>query len=599
MHEDKMLFLRGIGVSEGIVMGHPYIINRSELTVHEVDLKPGEVEKEIERFHGAIETSKEQLSKIRATFAKTTGEDSAQIIDAQLMVLEDVSMIEEVVSMIRAARKNPEFVLESKMDETIERLEKAESEYMRERAHDVRDVKRRIISNLLGQKKEIIKKPHGEWILVIDHLAPSETAQVFHQNFAGIVCEMGGKTSHVAIMTKTMEIPTVLGAVDATRKIPLGSRIIIDGKDGNILVNPPEKVEKKYSTYQKKLQEKKKNLNKIKLLPPQTIDEYRVTLSANIELPEEVAAVKKYNAEGIGLFRTEVIYTTQKEAPTEDEQYEIYKKLSEDVKDHSIIIRTFDIGGDKFSVHFDHSFEPNPFLGWRAIRIGLTYPDLLKTQLRAILRASVRGNLKLMFPMISTLDEIKQARQILDDTMEELQKENIEFDNKIETGIMIEVPSAAILARELAPHVDFFSIGTNDLIQYTMAADRGNARVSYLYQSYNPAVLKLIKYVVDAGHYEGIWVGLCGEMAGDPRAIVMLLGMGMDEFSTNPIAVPMVKSIIRSVRFSDAQKLAEQVLRFTTEKEVLDYIDKMNKEILPQSLLENQLFNNQLINNNA
>ncbi|MBN1755360.1 phosphoenolpyruvate--protein phosphotransferase [bacterium] len=590
MKNQKMAILEGIGVSDGIILARPFIINRAELIVKESKLGKKEAEAEINRFLEAIELSKEQLRKVRAAMAKTTGEKSAQIIDAQLVFLEDTSMINEITGQIRSELKNPEFILDRKMKETISRLEKVNNQYLRDRTHDFQDVFRRVTANLLGFKREILKKPEGEYILVIDHLAPSETTQVFHEGFCGIVTEMGGKTSHVAIMAKTMEIPTVLGVVDATRQVPPEGILIVDGSRGKVVVNPPSPLIKKYEEYQKKLGLQRREFSKLKPLIPKALDGHRITLSANIELPEEIRAVNKYNAEGVGLFRTEVIYTTQEESPTEEEQYQIYRQLAQDVKPHSAIIRTFDIGGDKFSSHFDHSFEPNPFLGWRAIRIGLTHPELLKIQMRAILRASVLKNLKMMFPMISTLDEIYEVKKLLDETKDELRAKGQLFDEKIQIGIMIEVPSAALIARELAKHVDFFSIGTNDLTQYIMAADRGNARVSYLYQSYNPAVLKLIQQVVVAGHFEGIWVGLCGELAGDPRATIMLLGMGLDEFSTNPISVPAVKKIIRSVNFSDAQLVAEEIRRFTTEKEMIEFLDRKNKELLPAEILDNPLF---------
>ncbi len=583
-----MEVLKGLSSSPGIVIEKAYVVNRCELVVSEKHISLDEMDAEIERFENAVERAKTQLKRISASLLKSGGgETAADIIDAQLYLLNDITLIDEVIALVNQENKNPEYILEKKIDEAIRSIRNADDDYLKERVDHLIDVKRRLLANLLESKHQTIISPEEERILVVDHLAPSETVRVYHSNFVGIVTEMGGVTSHISIMARTMEIPAVIGLEGITKKVTHDSTLILDGEKGTVIIDPDEPTKQKYLDFKQEFRRWKLKFEGAKELTPITKDNHRITLAANIELLEEIEVVKSYNAEGVGLFRTEVLYSTQQDFPSQEQQYQTYLDASEQVKPQSIIIRTFDIGGDKVSHSEDHRYEPNPFLGWRAIRIGLSYPNLLKNQMKAILRAAAKNkNIKIIFPLLSNLDEIRKINALLQECKDELRAQNIPFDENMEAGVMIEVPSAAIIARDLAKYVDFFSIGSNDLVQYTLAVDRGNARVADLYQSYNPAILKLIKFTVDSGHLEGIWVGLCGQIAGDPKATAMLLGMGLDEFSTNPVLVPEIKTVIRALKFSDCRNISEKVIKLHTEQEVLDLLKQENKRLLPSELFE-------------
>ncbi len=581
-----MEIIEGIGVSPGIAIAPAHKIERGEITIEPENIASEEVQEEIRRFREALQKSKDQLVRVQAAIAKTMGDESAAIIEAQIMLMSDVSVVDETIAGIKNKRLSAESALDIVLRKAIDALESADDATMAERAHDLIDVRRRILSNLMGMAHHVIQDVPENRILIIQHLAPSETAQLFHGKYVGLALEMGGATGHVAIMTRTMELPCVLGISNVTGLIESGDTVIVDGHDGTVIVNPTKTVLKKYKD-RKKAQEKHKAwLIRFKDKLAVTTDGHKLSVGANLELPGEIETVVKYGSDGVGLFRTELLYTRSTKLPGEDEQTAVYKELADTIHPNSLVIRTFDIGGDKFAEILGTPFEPNPFLGWRAIRIGLSRPRVLKTQLRAILRAAYKRNIKIMFPMISNRDEVAQAIALLEESRDELEKEGIRCAKKIDVGIMVEVPSAAILSREIAPLVDFFSIGTNDLIQYTLAVDRGNQRIKDLYQSYNPAVLKLVKYTIDAAHFGGIWCGLCGEMAADPRATAMLIGMGLDEFSVNPPAVPMIKGIIRSISAKDARRIAEETLRFSTQDEVIEFLEEKNRELLPPEFLE-------------
>jgi len=578
--------LHGIGASSGIAIAPAHRIERGEISVVYSQISENEIENEIERFRSAIGKSKDQLVRIQAALAKTMGEATSAIIEPQIMLMSDVAVIDETIAGIRDKRFKAEYAFDQVMSRAIHALAQADDETLSERTHDFRDVRTRVLSNLLGMSHHIIQEIPDERILVIRHLAPSETAQLFGNKFVGIVCEMGGRTSHVAIMARTMEIPCVLGAEKIVDKVDSDAMMIIDGEPGEVIIEPDKDTLSLFEKRRDSMAKRRNKLFKKANKPAITKDKFRLTVGANLELPGEAKAAVRYGADGVGLFRTELIYTSGIDIPSQDEQTEIYSRVADKLAPNSVVIRTFDIGGDKFYENFDSTFEQNPFLGWRAIRIGLARPELLKTQMKAILRAAYNRNIKMMFPMISNREEVVQAKKLLEESRNELLDEGKNFSENLEVGIMVEVPSAAIMAREIASLVDFFSIGTNDLIQYVLAVDRGNQKINHLYQSFNPAVLKLIKYTIDSAHLEGIWCGMCGEMASDPIAVMMLVGMGLDELSVVPPAVPKIKEIIRNISMKEARDIAKECTRFTTHEEVANYLTEQSENYLPKSILE-------------
>ncbi len=577
--------LAGIGVSEGIAIGRAVVIRRDTLKIIERKLLIREIDVERQRFLSAIGTTLRELAGIRAKIAKGLGEKSAEIIDAQILLLQDNRLIGDILELIETRLRNAEYLVQEKMDEIIAEFSQRSNNnpFMLERVQDLQDLKNRLLWNIIGkEKRRLFDHLPPRSIVVISNLAPSESVQLFGRGVAGLVSERGGRTSHMAIIAKTLELPAVLGVEGACELISTGEKLVLDGDTGRIVVNPPRRVISQYRELQRAIHKMEERYLAEIEEPPITEDGHRVTVSANIEIPEELDLVRRHGAEGVGLLRTELLYISQSEFPSEELQWKVYSELAEKLNPDPLIIRTFDIGGDKLSYKLSRSLEPNPFLGWRAIRIGLTHPELLKPQLRAILKASASGNVKLMFPMISSQDEVERLLKLLEEAKMELNREGVEYNERLEVGIMVEIPSAALLARELAKLVDFFSIGTNDLIQYTLAADRGNQKVADYYQSYNPSVIRLMKEAVDGGHSEGIWVGLCGEMAGDPKATIFLLGLGIDEFSCVPRKVPIIKSIIRSVKLSAARRVAESCLRAKSESEVVKIMKEANRELLPE-----------------
>jgi len=576
---------KGIGSGSGFALGPAIIVHRGELAVPKDSIKKGEISREHKRFRDAVEMTRKQLDRIRGSIAKAMGEKAASVIDAQIMVLSDPACIDETEKLIVKKLINSAHAFDIVMQSSIEAMLASNNNVFIDRVQDIQDVRRRLLANLLGLKHQVIPMPKRKSILVINHLAPSETAQLFGSKYVGLVTEAGGFTSHIAIMTRTMDLPAVLGVSNITEIIPENSTVVLDSMLGQIIIEPEDNVLKEYKNKQRKYFRRRKYFMSAVDKPAITPDEHKVTVTANLELPEEVSLVEHYGAQGIGLFRTELLYIQNEELPSEDEQFEIYRSIAKQISPNSAIIRTFDVGGDKLGSLFQYHYEPNPFLGFRAIRIGLKHPEILRTQIRAILRASHYGNLLIMFPMIALREEMVSAKEIVEKVKEELRNEKIKFDENIPVGAMVEVPSAAILSRELAQICDFFSIGTNDLVQYTLAADRGNPRVAHIYQTYHPSVLKLIKFTIDSAHYAGKWVGLCGEMAGEIRAVPLLLGMGLDEFSTVPARVPVVKKIIRSTNFRKAREIAEQALRFTTQDDIISYLDEQIIKILPANML--------------
>lgn len=568
MDNSSSTVLRGIGASPGTAIGKVFLYQSEELTIQKRKIPSPDVEKEISRFHQALRKTRQDLETIRLKMKEEMGEEHISIFDFHLLVLEDPLLTKETVENIRKEKLNVEYVLYQTLQKVEHLLGNLDNTYYKERVSDVRDVGWRILQNLQGKPRHTLAELGEEAIVIAHDLHPSDTAQMRGEKVKGFATELGGRTSHTAIIARALEIPAVVGLQEISRKVKTGDSIIIDGSQGKVIINPDEKTVQQYLATKRKRVTFEEELRQLRNLPAVTLDGYRVTLAANIEFPEEVQSVLEHGAEGIGLYRTEFLYLNRPKLPTEEEQYESYRLVAEKVAPSPVILRTLDVGGDKFLSYLGFAPEINPFLGLRAIRLCLARVDIFKTQLRAILRASAHGKLKLMYPLISTVEELRQANQILTEVKKELQQGNIPFDQNLEVGAMIEVPSAALNADILASEVNFFSVGTNDLIQYTMAVDRVNPRIAYLYEPFNPAVLRLLITTIEAAHQAGIWVGVCGEMAGDVSSALILLGMEIDELSMSAVAVPEIKKIIRSFTLKEAKELVKKVLTLKTAQEI-------------------------------
>jgi phosphotransferase system enzyme I (PtsI) len=575
------MILKGIPASPGIVIGEAFLFDTRRFIVPARIIKDDAVPGEIARFEEALIKTRSEILDIQKKITKEMGSHHAEIFNAHLLVLEDRMIIEEVITGIKKEHRCVEHVFTKVLDKYINVFAKMEDEYLKERISDIDDVGKRVLKNLLGAKESSLSELRQEVIVVAYDLSPSDTATMHKKNVIGFVTDIGGRTSHTAIMAKSLEIPAVVGLEGATAKIKAGDILLVDGTEGVVIVNPDKMMLKKYQIRQHHFIEFGKTLINLKGKFGETIDGHRVELSANIELPEETDSVIAHGAEGIGLYRTEFLYMNRHGLPSEEEQFEAYKKVVTKFPKEPVIVRTLDLGGDKFLSQLEVPHEMNPFLGWRAIRFCLAKPDIFKVQLRAILRASAFGNIKIMFPMISGVEELRQAISILNEVKTELRTKKIKFNENIEVGAMIEIPSAALTCDLLAKEVDFFSIGTNDLIQYSLAVDRVNEKIAYLYKPTHPAVLRLIKNIIDSGHKENIWVGMCGEMAGEPGFGLILLGLGLDEFSMSPVAVPEVKYTIRNVKFTEAKKIAEKALSLPTAEEVDEFIKKQLEDLVP------------------
>ncbi|MEW6685256.1 MAG: phosphoenolpyruvate--protein phosphotransferase [Candidatus Edwardsbacteria bacterium] len=569
-----MNLLKGIAVSPGIAIGRVFFLPKEDFKISEEEIAPAEISREIEKLHQALKLSKEELSEI-----KFQEKISDSFLEPQILFLDDSQVMAETVKKIKQERKNAAFIFTEVTKKVINSLSKSENLYLKERITDIKDVVKRVISHLVGHKApKSLREIDEESIVVAHELSPSETAQLPREKVKGFATEIGGRTSHTAIMARSLEIPAVVGIPEISKLVKSGDLMVVDGNKGIVMVNPKEKELEDYRRRQKEYLEFLKENQELKELPAVTLDEYEVEVAANIELPEEVESVISHGAKGIGLFRTEFLYLTYHSLPNEEEQYKIYKMVAEKIAPEDVIIRTFDLGGDKLGIGQNEYHEINPFLGWRAIRFCLAQPEIFKTQLRAILKASTLGNVKIMLPMISDLTEVKRAKEIIAEVRMDLQRRDIEFDSQCPVGIMIETPAAALCAADLAKEVDFFSIGSNDLTQYVLAVDRANERVAYLYEHLHPAVLRLIKEVIDIGHQHQIWVGLCGEMSAEPLVIPILLGFGIDELSMSPLAVPETKRIIRSFTLEEAREISEKVLSLTLAAEIKEYVGERIQE---------------------
>lgn len=562
--------LQGIAASNGIAIAKAYRLEHPDLTVEKQTIEnPAE---HVRRFQQALAKSKEELEAIQAHALKELGEDKAAIFSAHLLVLSDPELVQAVEQKIEQERVNAEFALHDVTSMFIAMFEAMDNEYMKERAADIRDVTKRVLAHLLGVTISNPSMITEEVIIVAEDLTPSDTAQLNRKYVKGFTTDIGGRTSHSAIMARSMEIPAVVGTKEATATIQNGDIVIIDGLDGEVIINPTEEMIAQYEQKRAAFAAQKAEWAKLVHEQTTTKDGHHVELAANIGTPNDVEGVLANGAEGIGLYRTEFLYMGRNELPTEEEQFEAYKTVLEKMEGKPVVVRTLDIGGDKELPYLDLPKEMNPFLGFRAVRLCLNMQDMFRTQLRALLRASVYGNLKIMFPMIATLDEFRQAKAVLLEEKEKLVAEGVAVSDHIEVGMMVEIPAAAVLADQFAKEVDFFSIGTNDLIQYTMAADRMNERVSYLYQPYNPAILRLIYNVIEAAHKEGKWVGMCGEMAGEELAVPILLAFGLDEFSMSATSILRVRSQLKKLSKQEAERVKDHILSLATAEEVVRFV---------------------------
>jgi phosphoenolpyruvate-protein phosphotransferase (PTS system enzyme I) len=579
-------FIQGIGASPGIIIGKAYLVERFKVRLPQKRIDSGQVEGEVKRFFKAIEESRDQLTEIKEKILDAEVRKHSFILDVHVMILNDEMLLQDTVETIRKKKVNAEWAL----DLTLERLDTAfnaiEDEYLRERRSDLHYVASRIFRNLLGKKEDDITKIKGKVVVVAHDLSPADTLQINLNHVAGFITDIGGKVSHTAILSRSLGIPAVVGLEVATSLINGGDLLIIDGETGEVVINPTEEVSQSFLERKRRTKSIEREILKYASLPAETRDGVRVRLQANIEMVEEISSAKMHGAEGIGLYRTEILYLNRKDLPTEEEHFKTYRRLVENIYPATATIRTLDIGGDKFLPDYSKNNELNPALGLRAIRFSLKETDIFKNQLRGILRASAHGKLRILFPMISGIEEIRQAKAILEEVKKSLAKARIPFDEEIKVGAMIEIPSASDIADILAREVDFFSIGTNDLIQYALAVDRINEHVSYLYEPLHPAVLRIIRWVVQSAHQAGIRVAICGEMAAEPTYALVLLGLGLDEFSMNPVAIPKVKKVLRMSRFEETRLLVEQLFQFPTILEIECFVRNWMAERFPGDFIK-------------
>ncbi|MGG4609371.1 phosphoenolpyruvate-protein phosphotransferase PtsI [Providencia sp. Me31A] len=570
--------ISGILVSPGFAFGQALILKEDPIVVSTKKIADDQVDKEIARFIEGRNKSAEQLNLIKEKAEKNLGAEKAEIFEGHIMLLEDEELEQEIVSLIKSDKKTADAAAYSVIEDQAQALESLDDEYLKERAADVRDIGKRLLKNILNIPIVDLSAIDKEVILVAADLTPSETAQLNLDKVLGFITDLGGRTSHTSIMARSLELPAIVGTSDATSKIKNGDFIVLDGVNNTIYLNPSESEIDKLKAFRDEYLQEKEELAKLKDLPAITLDGHQVEVCANIGTVRDVAGAERNGAEGVGLYRTEFLFMDRDALPTEEEQFQAYKAVAEAMGSQAVIVRTMDIGGDKDLPYMNLPKEENPFLGWRAIRICLDRKEILHSQLRAILRASKFGKLRIMFPMVISVEEVRELKAELEVLKAQLREEGKAFDESIEVGVMVETPAAAVIARHLAKEVDFFSIGTNDLTQYTLAVDRGNELISHLYNPMSPAVLNLIKQVIDASHAEGKWTGMCGELAGDERATLLLLGMGLDEFSMSAISIPRIKKLIRNANFADTQALAEQALAQPTADELMKLVDTFIQE---------------------
>lgn len=560
--------ISGIAASPGVVFGKALVLKEEPIVLNTQKISAAQVEAEKAKFFAGREKAAAQLTAIKEKARKTLGEEKEAIFEGHLMILEDEELEEEILSYLEDHLVTADVAASKVIDMQVSMLAEIDDEYLKERAGDIRDIGNRLLRNILGMNIVDLGDIQEEAILVAYDLTPSETAQLNLDKVLGFVTDIGGRTSHTSIMARSLELPAIVGTNNITSLVKSGDTLILDAINNQIHINPSAATIAEFQALQAKVAAEKAELAKLKELPAETLDGHRIEVCGNIGTIRDVEGVLRNGGEGVGLYRTEFLFMDRAQLPTEEEQFQAYKEVVEAMEGRLVILRTMDIGGDKELPYLDLPKEMNPFLGWRAVRIGLVRREILDTQLRAVLRASAFGKLAVMFPMIISVEEIRELKGILAGLKAELRSEGKAFDENIQIGVMVETPSAAVNAKFLAKEVDFFSIGTNDLTQYTLAVDRGNEIIAHLYNPMSPAVLNLIKQVIDASHAEGKWTGMCGELAGDVRATALLLGMGLDEFSMSAISVPHVKKLTRSINFADAKALADEALKQPTAAEI-------------------------------
>lgn len=570
--------ISGIPASPGIVFGKALVLKEEKIVLDTQKISEDQIEAEVARFYEGRAAAVQQLNSIKDRAFQSLGEEKAAIFEGHLMILEDEELEEEIIDYLRSKKVNAGVAASEIIDQQVAMLSEIDDEYLKERAGDIRDIGNRLIKNILGMNIVDLGDINEESILVAYDLTPSETAQLNLDKVLGFITDIGGRTSHTSIMARSLELPAIVGTNNVTSLVNTGDFLILDAVNNQVYVNPTAEEIERLKALEVKIAEEKAELAKLKDLPAITLDGHKVDVVANIGTIRDCEGADRNGAEGVGLYRTEFLFMDRDQLPTEEEQFIAYKEVVEAMNGRLVVLRTMDIGGDKDLPYLDLPKEMNPFLGWRAIRIALDRREILHAQLRAVLRASAFGKLAVMFPMIISVEEIRELKSVIETLKAELRSEGKAFDENMQIGVMVETPSAAVNAKFLAKEVDFFSIGTNDLTQYTLAVDRGNELISHLYNPMQPSVLGLIKQVIDASHAEGKWTGMCGELAGDERATLLLLGMGLDEFSMSAISVPRIKKLIRNVNFQDAKALAECALQKPTASEIEQLIEEFLAE---------------------
>ena len=574
--------MRGIPVSAGVCRGKILVLHRNKPTAPKRRIEDGDLAEEVNRLERALVQTRHQLTEVQRRVSEGMGAHEAGIFDAHLLVLEDRTLLDEVVRVIHEQKVNAEYAFHTVAERYADTLAAIEDDYLRERANDMRDVTLRVLNNLLGHEEEADLRHLKEPCIIISHdLSPSNTAQLDRRNVLGFATDIGTKTSHTAIMARSLRIPAAVGLGDASVRLQTGQYALLDGFNGVLVVNPTDQTLYEYGQLLRKQVTIQERLRDVLLKPAVTLDGHRTFLSANIEQAADAEQVKANGAEGVGLFRTEYLFINRDRLPSEEQQYQSYRQAAAALKPLPVVIRTLDLGGDKLLAHMPNPQELNPFLGYRAIRFCLQERDIFREQLRAILRASAEGNVKMMFPMISGLDELKQANDLVEEYKAELRAENLPFDENLEIGAMIETPSAVIVADSLAKRLKFFSIGTNDLIQYSLAVDRMNEKIAHLYEPTHPAIVRLIRQTVTAAHQHNIPVSVCGEMASDPVLAPLLIGLGVDELSVAPSLVPPVKFVIRRLKLTEARELAEFALGSESASQILARCQELTRRIAP------------------
>lgn len=581
---------KGVGVSPGIAIGRAVIVEKRVAQVYRIPIREQDVESEVRRFNESLDKTREELLDLKQKVSRSMGDEYAQIFEAHAMIVSDASFADKVTQKIEEEQVNAEWALAEVQEELQARFASFEDDYLRERSADVKDVAERVLVNLQGIAHHELSEIDHDVIIIADDITPSDTVHFNRKPVVGFVTEVGGRTSHTSIIAKSLFLPAVIGVSKLTKIVDSDELVIVDGYEGTVVVNPTPAMIQEYQSRVSRHEEAELKLLENRDLPAITKDHHKISLQANVELVEELDDAFKVGAEGIGLYRSEFLYiATSPDLPTEEEHFNIYRKLAEATAPNWCIIRTFDLGGKKLARQIMGSKEDNPVLGLRALRLCMQHRDMFKTQLRALLRASAHGKIKIMFPLVSGVQELRQVKTLVREIRMELDAENIPYNPELQIGIMIEVPSAAVIADLLATEADFFAIGTNDLIQYSLAIDRSNEKVSYLYEPLHPAILRLVKGVIDAGKRAGIPVEMCGEMAADPIYAIVLLGLGLEIFSMNPSSIPVIKNVIRSVRYKDCRRIAELALNKKTAQEIEEFVIESVAMRFPEGLVSQNL----------